>query len=137
MTSVLTMNVLMTNARIGMTVEEWRKFIKKNLLGRTCAPNILRDWEKHGRSLEARIAELEEENKQAVHAAFDYASAIDEKDARIDELEGNMGFENFINVATRWLENYPPDIFDGSSNDSGPLFVVALRKAIREVEGEC
>ena len=50
--------------------------------------------------------------------------------AKIDALQGNMGFDNFISVAETWLENYPPDIFDGSSGDKGPLFVVALREAL-------
>ena len=52
----------------------------------------------------------------------------------IEEMEGNMGFENFVGVAEKWLENYPPDIFDGSSGDAGPTFIVALRKAILELD---
>ena len=50
---------------------------------------------------------------------------------QVIKLEGNMGFENFVSVATRWLENYPPDIFTGVSGDPGPVFVVAIRNAIK------
>jgi len=43
-------------------------------------------------------------------------------------------WEEFIALCHRWMEKYPPDIFDGSSGDPGPLFVVALRDALTALE---
>ena len=36
----------------------------------------------------------------------------------------------YIGITKRWLEHYPEDIFTGVSGDPGPLFVVAVRKAL-------
>ena len=61
---------------------------------------------------------------------------------RINELEDkvaaleNPGWEQFISLTTQWLEKYPPNIFDGSSGDKGPLFVVALRNALAALKQE-
>ena len=55
--------------------------------------------------------------------------------AKVDELE-NPGWEQFISLTTQWLEKYPPNIFDGSSGDKGPLFVVALRNALAALKQE-
>jgi len=69
------------------------------------------------------------------HRSNWYCPACDEIESlqsRIDELE-NPGWAAFIEMCEQWLTNYPPDIFDGSSGDPGPLFVVALRKAINDL----
>ena len=50
--------------------------------------------------------------------------------ARVRRAE-EPGFHEFVALCRRWLETYPPDIFDGSSGDKGPRFVVALRKALK------
>ena len=50
---------------------------------------------------------------------------------RNEELEnGDIGFNDFVNLTTNWLKKYPPDIFNGSSGDAGPVFTVAIRTAI-------
>ena len=53
--------------------------------------------------------------------------------AQVKELE-DPSWEQFINLTTQWLEKYPPNIFDGSSGDPGPLFVVALRNALAALQ---
>ena len=54
---------------------------------------------------------------------------ITTQQATIAELE-DPSWEQFIAGAEKWMLKYPPDIFDGSSGDKGPLFVVALHKAL-------
>ena len=43
-------------------------------------------------------------------------------------------WKTYIKITKLWLEKYPPDIFTGISGDSGPVFVVAIRKAIAALE---
>lgn len=47
---------------------------------------------------------------------------------RLEKYDGFNGMVTFIKE--RLEEFYPESVFDGSSGDSGPVFVVALRKAI-------
>ncbi len=41
---------------------------------------------------------------------------------------------DFIEITRNWLTKYPPDIFTGVSGDSGPVFVVAIRGALAELD---
>ena len=62
----------------------------------------------------------------------DDADHIEQQDARIVELEEKIAdpsWVDFMDITDNFLAHYPPDIFTGVSGDSGPLFVVALRKA--------
>jgi hypothetical protein len=43
-------------------------------------------------------------------------------------------WEQFIGIMRKWLEKYPPDIFDGSSGDPGPVLTSALHKALRDYD---
>ena len=53
-----------------------------------------------------------------------------------EEAEG-IAFWSYVAITERWLKQYPADIFDGSSGDKGPLFVVAIREAVAKLkEGE-
>lgn len=57
-----------------------------------------------------------------------------------DEIErlrdpNSWGFDHLVAMAKRILDlKYPADIFDGSSGDLGPDFVVRLRATIEELE---
>ena len=56
---------------------------------------------------------------------------------RIAQLEAKIddpSWLDFMEICNNFLAHYPPDIFTGVSGDPGPLFVVALRAAIQEVE---
>ena len=63
---------------------------------------------------------------------------IEETHAEIGKLRemlagepGKWSFDTLLWVGRRLLtEHYPADIFNGSSGDSGPEYVVALRKAL-------
>lgn len=50
------------------------------------------------------------------------------------EVETGLGWTTFVELTKEWLEKYPEDIFTGESGDSGPTFVVAVRKAIADLE---
>ena len=50
------------------------------------------------------------------------------------EVETALGWTTFIELTKEWLEKYPEDIYTGESKDSGPLFVVAVRKALAALE---
>lgn len=51
--------------------------------------------------------------------------------ARLGDFErGDIGFRTYVKLTEGWLKNYPTDIFTGVSGDSGPTFVVDIRKAI-------
>lgn len=45
-----------------------------------------------------------------------------------------LGWFEYIEVTKEFLIGYPEDIFTGASGDPGPKFIVALRKAIAELE---
>jgi hypothetical protein len=61
-------------------------------------------------------------------AADVFAQAI--SDAVGEERERLLGFWEFVDKCESWLQNYPAEIFDGSSGDPGPLFAVAVRDAV-------
>jgi len=44
------------------------------------------------------------------------------------------GWHEYIAVTREWLEHYPEDIFTGVSGDPGALFIVAIRKALKELD---
>jgi len=49
-------------------------------------------------------------------------------------LANNQAWQVVIRVGEIVLDKiYPADIFDGSSGDSGPEYIVALRKALERV----
>ena len=56
-------------------------------------------------------------------------AALARVEARTQELE-DPDWPTFISMAGAFLEHYPADIFDGSSGDPGPTFIVALRSAL-------
>ena len=60
----------------------------------------------------------------------DLVNRIEALEAKIEELE-NPGFEEFVETTNRWLQKYPESIFTSVSGDSGALFVVAVRNAIK------
>ncbi len=76
----------------------------------------------------------EKERKEQLRVKL--LTEIREKDERIAELEAELAelrepsWKTYITITEQWLTHYPPDIFDGSSGDPGPLFVVAIRKAV-------
>ena len=45
-----------------------------------------------------------------------------------------LDFYGFVDLAKAWLRNYPPEVFDGSSGDPGPIFVCAIRQGVEELE---
>ena len=49
-------------------------------------------------------------------------------------LPEDLGFDDFISLTRQFLERYPATVFDGSSGDSGALFVVVLRKAVEKLD---
>ena len=44
--------------------------------------------------------------------------------------EGKIGQQVLVSLARQFLTNYPEEMFDGSSGDSGPAFIVNLRAAL-------
>jgi hypothetical protein len=54
-------------------------------------------------------------------------------DAVGEERERLLGFREFVDKCESWLQNYPAEIFDGSSGDPGPLFAVAVRDAVAKI----
>ena len=61
---------------------------------------------------------------------------VEALEARIEEMEGLLGpdWETYIELTKSWLEWYPADIFTGKSGDPGPVFVVAIRKALEALQ---
>lgn len=50
-------------------------------------------------------------------------------------LASDRGWDAVVTVGRSLLDHYyPADIFDGSSGDSGPQYVVALREALRRID---
>ena len=60
----------------------------------------------------------------------DRLNSLADIQAELERLR-DPDWETYIALTKKWLEHYPPDIFTGVSGDPGPLFVVAVRKAIR------
>jgi hypothetical protein len=67
----------------------------------------------------------------------------DRKQERITELEKalederNQAWEKVLALGKRILERYyPANIFNGSSGDSGPDYIVALRNALGRIDAE-
>ena len=50
------------------------------------------------------------------------------------DLINDHSFQEYVDLTNRWLEKYPADIFTGESGDAGPLFAVAIRKAVADLE---
>jgi len=65
-------------------------------------------------------------------------SAADTMERMLEDNERlrDPDWKTYIEITSKWLEKYPPDIFTGVSGDSGPLFVVAIRKALAALEDE-
>jgi len=59
----------------------------------------------------------------------DMEEYIKELEQKVTELT-DPGWETYIEITQQWLTHYPDHIFDGSSGDKGPLFVVAVRVAL-------
>ncbi len=55
-----------------------------------------------------------------------------------DEIEmlENPDCATWMTITDTWLEKNPPDIFTGVSGDPGPVFIVALRKALEALNKE-
>lgn len=55
----------------------------------------------------------------------------------VHEDPASWSFDTLLFVGRRMLkEVYPPDIFTGSSGDSGPQYVVAIREAIKRIDDQ-
>lgn len=67
----------------------------------------------------------EKDNK--IHALLTEGAALKKK------IE-DPTWADFVEITRGWLTKYPPDIFTGVSGDSGPLFVVAIRGALSELD---
>ncbi len=62
---------------------------------------------------------------------------IDRLSAALREDPTKWSWDVLLMVGRRLLEEvYPEDVFDGSSGDTGPAYVVALRAALANVTGE-
>ncbi len=53
---------------------------------------------------------------------------------RLNAIIEEPNWVDFIKVTRSWLTKYPPDIFTGISGDPGPVFVVAIRGALAELD---
>lgn len=61
---------------------------------------------------------------------WDWISKLVEEVEREKEIKG---FYQFISFIMNYLdENYPKDIFNGSSGDSGAVLIAKIRKAIED-----
>lgn len=49
--------------------------------------------------------------------------------------DGSIGWLEYLRITRKFLEQYPENIFDGSSGDAGPEFIVALRAAVEQLDG--
>jgi hypothetical protein len=50
-------------------------------------------------------------------------------------LAQDAGWRSLLAVGRMLLDNsYPEHVFDGSSGDSGPQYIVALREALRRID---
>jgi len=49
---------------------------------------------------------------------------------KLDEI----GFDEFLTICERFLKHYPEDIFTGTSNDPGPVFIVELRNTVKKIK---
>ena len=60
----------------------------------------------------------------------------DIEDAHEIEIERlrDPDWKTYIDITSKWLEKYPPDIFTGVSGDPGPLCVVAVRAALEKLD---
>lgn len=56
-------------------------------------------------------------------------------DAVFTESLNAAGFDDLVGIL-RWIldAHYPPEIFDGSSGDPGPVFIARLREALAGLE---
>lgn len=56
-------------------------------------------------------------------------------DAVFTDALNAAGFDDLVGIL-RWIldAHYPPEIFDGSSGDSGPVFIARLREALAGLE---
>jgi hypothetical protein len=60
----------------------------------------------------------------------------EERLALIADVANDRAFDAIFKVGEAILDHYyPSDVFDGSSGDAGPEYVVALRKAIARIRG--
>jgi hypothetical protein len=66
-----------------------------------------------------------------------YWQAAGERDALREALASDperWSFGTLVRIAETLLEaNHPPEVFDGSSGDPGPVFVARLRDALAEI----
>ncbi len=56
-------------------------------------------------------------------------------DAVFTDALNAAGFDDLVGIL-RWIldAHYPPEIFDGSSGDPGPVFIARLREALAGLE---
>lgn len=58
----------------------------------------------------------------------------DERLELIASLAGGWDWKVILQIGRLILERtYPADIFDGSSGDTGPAYIVALREALKNI----
>ena len=75
--------------------------------------------------LQDRIRELRNE-----------ATSLTTENERLRAVLDRPSWDDYLKITEAWLRIYPPAIFTGESGDSGPLFVVAIRKAVQALEAE-
>ena len=83
---------------------------------------------------EERIAQLEQQLINQSKTISGHQEKALNLAKEIEQLR-DPDWKTYIELTEQWLTHYPADIFDGSSGDKGPLFVVAVRKALQNLEG--
>ena len=91
------------------------------------------------REKDKEIGLLQDEMTELTSILLDNDAEIarlrDELDRLCTMIE-EPSWHDYIHITKNWLKFYPPDIFTGESGDKGPLFVVAVRKALAALETE-
>ena len=52
------------------------------------------------------------------------------------QIKVSLNWDEYIAYTREWLEHYPETIFTGISGDPGALFIVAVRKALKDLDDE-
>lgn len=85
------------------------------------------------RSFADEARSLVEGDRVVARTAADEIEAL--REIAHEEHIDKWNFDTLLYVGRRMLEEYyPPSVFDGSSGDSGPQYVVALREAIKRID---
>jgi len=78
---------------------------------------------------------MDSERWCSVGLAKEAANEIERLSEIVREDPAAWSFDTLLFIGRKMLaEVYPPDIFTGESGDSGPEFIVALRRAIARID---